>query len=341
MKKPQVDHQPAPPFAPTAMTVLTKVANNLRQAGAMLPIKATTEAPTPESSHMRGLSLALLIVEGDLDALAAAAPRDNLAHRALFMLPPIQASTSNAVAAPDLPAQKIVTGDAEVDAVLWLREVISTGQADLIEKARLAAARIKTPLKEIEKRYAAHVRRAHPGNWAESMKTIGFADLDELADRAIKKAVRQHEARARFGDAIFEDTPAEQFCHKTLKGLKSGSRRWDLDKQLVDQRFDAAPDQRPGTLTDCVLELTYWDDLYWLRNAVSDWDHSAQTSARDDYVFRCLARIPPRDPQEATAVLRYLAGNDGMDRAQARSILLNLVGAPEPYRAQEAGGDDA
>ena len=65
--------------------------------------------------------------------------RDNPEHRALFSLPPIQDSSSTELAVPSLPPQEAVTGDHELDAVLWLRAVIQTGQMALIEKAMPAA----------------------------------------------------------------------------------------------------------------------------------------------------------------------------------------------------------
>lgn len=263
------------------------------------------------------------------------------AHSALFSLPPIQLSDGTAIAVPAMPAQKVVTGDVEVDAVLWLREVICTGQADLIAKARQAAAKIKTPLKDIEKRYTEYLARAHPGNFAAVFSSFGFADLEGLADRAIERATRQREARARFGDAIFDDTPAEQFCVDALKRVRKGKREWGLDAAQVDKRFDARPDQRPATLTDCVAELTYWRELYWLRHAVGDCgDTSDQVSARDDYVFRMLSRIPPRDVDEAVMVFHYLTSNDGMDRVHTGAIILNLIGAPEPYHPYKGESDE-
>ena len=72
--------------------------------------------------------------------------RDNEAHRALFSLPPIQPSKQTLPAVPELPPQRTVTGNKEVDAVLWLREVIGTGQAALIEKAmQLSLIHISEP----------------------------------------------------------------------------------------------------------------------------------------------------------------------------------------------------
>ena len=263
------------------------------------------------------------------------------AHSALFSLPPMQLSDSTAIAVPAMPVQKVVTGDAEVDAVLWLREVISTGQADLIHKAGLAAAKIKTPLKDLEKRYTDHLVRAHPGNWAAAFSSFGFADLESLAERAITRSQRRHEACARFGDAIFSNTPAEQFCFEVLKRVRKGARGYGLDAAQVDKRFDARPGQRPATLTDCIAELVYWRELYWLRQAVGDCgDTSDQVTAREDYVFRLMSRIAPRDVDEAAMVFHYLTANDGMDRAHSGSIILNLIGAPEPYHPHKGESDE-
>lgn len=343
-KKGQRQHQGAAAFgkaAPTARSVLERIAAKLRKGGAKLPMTVTAEPSTPDSLMASGLSTALCLVEVELDALAAAAPRENPVHRALFSLPPIQASVETAVAVAAVPTQKVVTGDAEVDAVLWLREVISTGQADLIEKARQAAEKIETPLKDLEKRYTDYLMRVHAGNWVAALSSFGFADLESLAARAIERATRRHEARSRFGDGIFDDTPAEQFCFDALKRVRKGARGWGLDEAQVDTRFDARLDQRPATLTDCVAELVYWRELYWLRHAVGDCgDTSDQVTAREDYVFRMMSRIAPRDVDEAAMVFRYLTANDGMNRAHTGAVILNLIGAPEPYHAKKGKGDE-
>lgn len=269
---------------------------------------------------------------------STAIPNDNPDHRALFALPPIRLSEGTALVMPALPVQKVVTGDGEVDAVLWLREVISTGQADLIAKAKEAADRIKTPLKDLEKRYRDWLQRTHPDNWVVALSSFGFADLDGLASTATTKAARQHEARARFGDgnAVFDDTPAEKFCVETLRRVRKDKGGWDLDAAQVDKRFDARPDHRPATLTDCIAELTYWRELYWLRHAVGNCgDTSNQVTAREDYVFRMLSRIPRRNAEEAAEVFRYITSNDWMGREHIGAIMLNLIGAPEPYKAKQ------
>lgn len=113
--------------------------------------------------------------------------KDNQKLRALFRLPDIKAGTQTLPAVPELPPQNAVTGDKEVDAVLWLRQVIGTGQAALIEKAREAAKKIKTPLKDLEKRYQEHLVSANPGDWTVALQTFGFADLETLAERSARK----------------------------------------------------------------------------------------------------------------------------------------------------------
>ncbi len=180
--------------------------------------------------------------------------KDNQALRALFSLPPIQQSSGTQLVVPELPPQEVVTGDKEVDAVLWLRSVIRTGQPSLIEKAMLAAKRIKTPLKELGSRYMKHLVSKNPNNWTVAFQTIGFEDLEELANKSVVKLTRQHEAISRFGsiDNLFANTPAEEFCINTLRGLKVKKGGYRLDDEQVDKRFQACPDLMPQTLSDCL-----------------------------------------------------------------------------------------
>lgn len=103
--------------------------------------------------------------------------RDNVAHRALFSLPPMRHTSQTLPAVPELPPQQRVTGDKEVDAVLWLRQVIGTGQAALIEKAMQGAKKIKTPLDQLEKRYTQILASANPGNPFATLASFCIAVL--------------------------------------------------------------------------------------------------------------------------------------------------------------------
>jgi len=254
--------------------------------------------------------------------------RDNQAHRTLFSLPPMQVSESTALAVPTLPPQDALTGDKELDAVLWLREVIKSGRAELIAKAMEAAKRIKTPLKELEARYLKHLVSRNPGNWTVAFQTFGFADLEGLASTSVRKLSNQDEAVSRFGsvEGIGADTPAEQFCIDTLAGLSRKGTFGEYVIAQVDARFKACPDLLPNTLSDCLHELVYWRDLYTLRQSHDYGDPGPQASAREDFAFRCLAHIRPRTKPEAVAVLRYLATSENMERNETDAILLNLVG---------------
>lgn len=263
--------------------------------------------------------------------------RDNQQHRAMFTLPPIKASATTALAVPELPPQQVVTGDKEIDAVLWLHQVIKTGQASLIEKAMKAAARIKTPLKDVEKRYMTYLAKTYPGNFGAMLSSLGFADLEDMASRAVEKKAHQQEAHARFGDALFTNTAAEDFCEEVLSGLDTCKMGWSLDKKQVDSRLEKHPDLLPQTLTDCLYELKFWRDLYWLRNAGDgSCDHSMEAQARDDFAFRRMALLRARTPDEAIAVFRYMAEHEYMDRTETNDILLNLI-APGSHITGDVG----
>lgn len=254
--------------------------------------------------------------------------RDNEQHRAMFTLPPISASTEALPSVPELPPQEVVTGDKEVDAVLWLRSVISTGQAALIDRAMEGAKKIKTPLNVLEKRYQDYLVATNPGHLFAAMSSFGFADLDALATRAMEQHRLRLEGAARFGGNLLADTEAETFCIEALRGLRATGQFGDFDKRQVAARFNAHPELLPHTLADCLYELGYWDQLYRLRNAV-DRDASdgpPDATARDWFVFDLLAQIRPRDKAEGLAVFRYLVASQRDDMPESEAILVNLIG---------------
>lgn len=82
----------------------------------------------------------------------------------------------------------------------------------------------------------------------------------------------------------------------------------------------------PHTLGDYLHELAYWSHLYRLRNAVDGYGEPIhEVAARNDFIFRCLARIRARTKDEAIAVFRYLSDSDRMGFAEANEIMLNLI----------------
>ncbi|MCE0933431.1 hypothetical protein [Pseudomonas monteilii] len=252
---------------------------------------------------------------------------DNLAHRALFTLPPIRPSAESAPAVRALPEQKVVTGDKEVDAVLWLRDVIKTGQAGAVATALEAAKKIKTPLKEVEQRYVDYVKRTSGNNPFAVMFSYGFADLEGLAKGSLEKAALASEARARFeGETIFEDTPAEQFCEKALKRCKGFKSYFENDKTQVAKRFRKHADLMPSTLDDCLYEIAYWGRLYVLRHAAGEWgDGMHEAIAREWFVQGLLSEIKPRDEAEALRVLDYAAQSESIEHDGMVAIARNLI----------------
>lgn len=254
---------------------------------------------------------------------------DNEKHRALFTLPPIIESDETMPAVQALPSQQVVTGDKEIDAVLWLREVISTGQPGPIATALEAAKSIKTPPKDLDKRYSEYLMKASGGNsMAAVFGSFGFTDLENLAKRSLETAALATEARARFaGEAIWEDTPAEQFCEKALKRCKGFKDYINNDEAEVEKRFRKHADLMPHTLSDCLHEIAYWDHLQRLRSASGEWgDGQHEGIARCWFVERLLAVIPPRSLDEASAVLEYADTSEGMDHDQLIAIARNLIG---------------
>lgn len=253
--------------------------------------------------------------------------RDNEAHRALFCLPPIQVSTNRAPAVQELPPQQGVTGDRDVDALLWLREVIATGHPGHIATAMEASKRIKTPFKQLEERYRHWLQAKHPTSLFMALSSFDLGNLESLARSSVEKLAKQTEARSRFGDRIFSLTDAELFCESALDGLRPIDG-FDLDKAEVAARFKARPDLMPNTLADCVYELEYWSSLYWLRNACERYagDSCPEASARDWFVFELLAQIRPRHRDEAKAVMRYLSiSGRGDHRKDCDRIIDNLL----------------
>ncbi len=255
--------------------------------------------------------------------------RDNPVHRVMFCLPPMRESAETLPAVPELPPQQRVTGDKEVDAVLWLRQVIATGQAALIEKAMQAAVKIKTPLDQLENRYRDWLTANQPNNLFAALSSFDFADLEGLAKKSILKAARQHEARSRFGDDLFSETPAESFCIAALHGLKPDRTGFIPDDE-ADECFKKHPELLPNTLSDCLHELAYWDELGRLRYAADSCDDGPpEAYARRCFAFRMLGRIRPRSKCESLEVMRWLLADkqNNMDRgSDVDAILLNLIG---------------
>lgn len=255
--------------------------------------------------------------------------QDNQALRALFTLPTIQPSASTALTVPETPAPKVVTGDREVDAVLWLQECVHTGHQALIDKALEAAKKITTPMKDLGLRYSQHLMRQHGNSVVAAFGSMGFDELESQANGAIERQRKRHIALSRFGTemALFSDTPAEAACKKALRGLmRNKSTHFLYDDERATARFAKKPDLQPRTLADCLHGLAYWHELYRLRAPFAGYgDGPAYAQAHDDYCFAMLAKIAPRSKDESLAVLEHMEKSDSDNRKESPAILRNLV----------------
>ena len=297
-----------------------------QQRAQVLELRRTSSAG--EVARLTGLPL------GTVKTLTSRAgtTRDNQVARAFFALPPLVLTDSTAVTAPaQLPEQRSVTGDKDVDAMLWLREVVATGDADLIRKALQAAERIKTPAKELELRYGRHLIAAAGGDiFAGVFGSMNFADLAGHARNVIDRQTRQREAVSRWGSeaAMWADQATEQFCIDVLIDLEPSGMFNEYDTDAAVKAFEVEAAMRPHTLADCLHELDYWNDLYHQRSAWPNCgDDLPQVRARRDYLMRCLSVLRPKSRDDAKAVLRHIADDkDSFNDEVTDAILENLIG---------------
>lgn len=264
---------------------------------------------------------------------------DNQQLRELFTLPPIQSSASTALAVPDMPPQKTVTGDLEVDAVLWLQSVVKTGNQALIDKALEAAKQIKTPMEILAKRYTDHVSRATGGHFGAVLATFGFGDLEDQAKTAIERAARQHEALSRFGtvDDLFAELPAERACRLALKRLRVSKGFGMYDDAQAHGRFEKRPEIVPATIDDCLHIIEFWGHLYRLRNSIDRdcyYESTRESYAHECYAFFKLGGVRPRSEEEAMAALEHVLSSDKGDWAETDGILRNLIASGWKHQSQ-------
>ncbi|MFT0532229.1 hypothetical protein ACMHYJ_05250 [Castellaniella hirudinis] len=254
--------------------------------------------------------------------------QDNQQLRELLSLPPIQPSASTAMAIPEMPPQEVVTGDQEIDTVLWLQKVVATGNRGLIDKALEAAKQIKTPMKDLGMRYANHIAKATGNAFGAAFASFGFGELEDQAKRSIQRAALRHEAISRFSteEALFAELPAERACRLALKRLKRDDFGM-YDDAHARAQFEKRSELVPGTISDCLYAIEFWGHLYSLRNAV-DWNFSdlpRGAYAHECYAFFMLADIRPRSREEAIAAFEHVLGSSRGDWAETDSILRNLV----------------
>ena len=134
--------------------------------------------------------------------------------------------------------------------------------------------------------------------------SFGFADIEGHVKRSKTKALRKAEAAARFGNDPDLMTEAERWVIRVLDGVDV--ELLDSDSSEIANRFKQRPELMPHTLADCLHELSFWDELYLLKQAADAGEPAQECYERGYFVFELMAEIRPRSREEATAVLKYI-----------------------------------
>jgi hypothetical protein len=159
--------------------------------------------------------------------------RGNPDHQRLFAIPETPPSPCTDLAIRRLPEARRVTGDAEVDAVLWLADVCKTAQdLRVLDLALEAAQRIRRPVAEIEQRYADWLRR-QPGvsPLQVAFGSFGVANVVKKVEHARARLIGNTAGLAIFGtfQAAMEPTPAERMLETTAGAWPEGGGRLEPD----------------------------------------------------------------------------------------------------------------
>ncbi|QWL80935.1 hypothetical protein HQ395_20440 [Aeromonas hydrophila] len=254
------------------------------------------------------------------------APTTNSEHMSFFKLPEPQEGAGRQLAMFQEPEKRAETGDRELDAFLWLLKVIDSGEPALIERALRAAEGMESTSEELSDRYSRAVMASTGNIIAAAFAGFGWDNLKGRAERAIEKRIRACDAMARFGDSIMEPTMQEYFCIEALKGLES--KTYFLDADAVDSRFMKYPHLMPGTIEDCVRELAFWSDLYWLKSAADAGEPVSQASDREYFVWRLMTKIRPRSKDEAAMAFEFILNRDEKrELRDCSGIISNLLRA--------------
>lgn len=253
---------------------------------------------------------------------------DNPEHRLLFQLPPMKEAGTAIAIIQKPPYPDKGTGDKALDLALWLADCASTGNLELLKEATDKWKEVLEPKgltrKVMEKRYGDYLVDKSNGNVFSGIGSIGAFDLEERADKAIKRNTTQNEVIARFGslNAILEDQPPEKLLLgdnpqetdsivSTWRGkYYSGIEKKALllnDPDKLEIVRDRLPE--PRTLDDILREHEYWDRLRTLRYSIDDYgDPLPIIGFREVYIDELMTHgiIKPRDKREAARLFKYI-----------------------------------
>ena len=245
---------------------------------------------------------------------------ENLEHQRLFTIPQGQPSTSTALMARTLPPEEDITGDREVDAVLWLGKLCATtNDLAALDQALEAAERIKTPADELEKRYSDWLARQPGANpFSVVFQSVRMADIKGKVADARERILVNAEGLSIFGSYTnaMALTPAEMMLEDSAGKWPEEGYCWEWSMEQMDALWKRSVN--PASLTECVSELRYWQWLYRIRKYMHQTEYPNAFApdlgdliySREHYIEKLLCIIPPFDHQERLFVADAI--NDGL-----------------------------
>ncbi|PHM38206.1 hypothetical protein Xmau_03593 [Xenorhabdus mauleonii] len=213
---------------------------------------------------------------------------DNTVHKTLFTIPEPSHSTAIATVKP-LPAQRKITGNKQVDAYLWVLEVIKTNEPAHLDAAQAALKKLKITPKEAQQKYVDYLMKSGAHAFQVAFGTMSMDNLQGYIDRAKEQNKKVSQVRGLFAsyEAALELTAPEKLMlvgelaeiyesfhywneEEYAEGCMHGDRINEVDKlRKATAKGFAEQLPEPHTLSDVVREFLYWDWLYQMRNVAA------------------------------------------------------------------------
>ncbi|WP_323870391.1 helix-turn-helix domain-containing protein [Xenorhabdus szentirmaii] len=279
---------------------------------------------------------------------------DNTAHKTLFTIPEPSYSTAIATVKP-LPVQRKVTGNKQVDAYLWVLEVIKTNEPAHLDAAEAALKKLKITPKDAQQKYADYLMKSGAHAFQVAFGTMSMDNPQSYIDRAkeqIRNAAKVRGVFASYEVALALTEPEKLMLVGELaeiyepfhywneeehaEGCMRGDRINEVDKlRKATAKGFAEQLPEPHTLSDVVREFLYWDWLYQMRNVAAKeldpggygMDERYYIYDREAYLEEKLATLQAVNRQEAIAVCQWVLEEERFhDLEVTDRIILNLVG---------------
>ena len=266
-------------------------------------------------------------------------PHWNPVHYFLYSIPkgfhnvgPISLPTKT------LPQWQKVTGDQEIDLILWLNEICqTTNDMEDLDKVLEYSKQITTPAEELAARYKDFKLRNGDSALVAALGTYGFADLNRKVESARYRINKTLEGLKIFGSYKIAMAPSVPEVSMMEKITLSEDELFDLSYEDIPTIF--VDTVNPGTLSQVLEEIRYWEWLNMIRKplaATFDLKHIGHyretlLEYRNSYLYRLLYKIDPVDQEEARKVARALLPDDlCLDDGTMNKILLHLLGVHYP-----------